>query len=553
MSDKFTDPFRYIPSDKVTEAAKETMSFVERHCSEAFSEGKMLGVLVVDLSQETAGNTVYDSLVHRLDERFGFLAAFSGTADGKGTIPYFVPPVFDITVPGEYFREQEAAIVTLNEEISRLENSPELASLRFLVAKALSDKETEISEFRNRISESKRRRAYIREHTSAEDTDTLERLVRESQFEKAELKRLTVRHDMAISFIQRSIDSLMASLESMKSQRQEMSEALQQWIFRQYVVTNALGEKADIIGIFKEYGLVPPGGTGDCAAPKLLQYAFTHGLKPVAAGEFWYGRPMALSVRVHGHFYPSCQHKCGPLLGFMLRGLEMEKTVQCGIRPIGTVYEDDSIIVAEKPCGILSEPGKTGDMSLPELLKEDGHGALYVVHRLDMDTSGLIVYAKTPQAQQAIQRQFEEGTVQKTYMARLCAPDNNEFAVSRHLHQGDKGTISLPLSPAYEERPRQKADPLHGKEAVTEYEVTASLPSGETDVIFRPRTGRTHQLRVHSAHPDGLCRPIKGDMLYGGCMAGNERRLCLHAKSLAFRHPATGEEMIFDSMADPLF
>ncbi|MBQ7576166.1 MAG: RluA family pseudouridine synthase [Bacteroidales bacterium] len=335
----------------------------------------------------------------------------------------------------------------------------------------------------------------------------------------------------------------------------EESVRLQEWLFGQYIVSNARGEQLSIKDIFARSGLVPPGGTGDCAAPKLLQYAYGHGLKPLAMGEFWYGASPASEVRRQGAFYPSCTGKCGPLLGFMLQGLDVEPNpLDCDhLWQLGDPvihFEDSSIVVVDKPAGMLSVPGRTSRGNLLEWLSQRCGCHILECHRLDMDTSGLMVFAKTPEAQAAIRHQFEGREVRKQYLARLCpaaADAKGPGSLSpRPLKPGESGKISLPLMLDYYDRPRQKVDFENGKPAVTDYEVLRELPGGILEVRFTPYTGRTHQLRVHAAHPLGLGRPILGDRLYGGQMPGTDR-LMLHSSLLAFRHPVTGSRMRFES------
>lgn len=320
-------------------------------------------------------------------------------------------------------------------------------------------------------------------------------------------------------------------------ERRRASEELQCYLFDNYIVMNALGEKKSIREIFSDRGLVPPGGTGDCAAPKLLQYAYIHSLKPLAMGEFWYGKSHASEVREEGRFYPSCTGKCGPLLTFMMRGLDVEPNPldkeYCGKEP-QIVYEDDSIIVADKPSGMLAVPGRNGVKSLLDYLKERD-GEVYSCHRLDMDTSGIIVYARSVEVKAKIERQFAAREVVKTYRARLCA-GRGAF---RHP---DRGRIELPLRLDYDDRPRQVVDFKNGKPAVTEYEVLEKLPDGEVEVLFHPLTGRSHQLRVHAAHKLGLSHPIKGDSLYG---SPSKENLYLRAESLELTHPTSGKRLIF--------
>ena len=315
------------------------------------------------------------------------------------------------------------------------------------------------------------------------------------------------------------------------------SARLQDWLFDQYKVLNANGEQLSVKRIFARRGLVPPGGTGDCAAPKLLQYAYLHGMKPLAMGEFWYGASHSSEVREHGHFYPACFGKCGPLLSFMMEGLDVEPN------PLDSEYEgrepavlhaDSSIIVVDKPAGMLSVPGRNGISSLLDWLAER-YGEVHSCHRLDMDTSGIMVYARNIPCKAALEAQFAGREVSKTYRARLSA-GNSPFRRSA------SGTIALPLSPDYYDRPRQIVDMSSGKPAISEYKILEMLPDGEIDIVFHPLTGRTHQLRVHAAHPSGLGRPIKGDLLYGGTPAD---RLYLHAESLSFTHPTSGEKLTF--------
>ena len=315
------------------------------------------------------------------------------------------------------------------------------------------------------------------------------------------------------------------------------SRELQEWLFRQYRVMNGMGEEMDVKEIFALRGLVPPGGTGECAAPKLLNYAFRNGLKPLCMGEFWYGAsPGSGEVRQHGRFYPSCTGKCGPLLSWMLRGVEVEDNPLqrvAGFDTIKVLYEDDILLAVNKPSGMLCAPGLTGTESLQEILEKD-YGKLYSCHRLDMDTSGVILFARTPQAQTEIHRQFSERVVKKTYLAHLCAG-------TRPWKGKMNGTLALPLAPDWHDRPRQMVDKQNGKSAITEFEILQIFPDGEMDVRFIPHTGRTHQLRVHAASPLGLGRPIKGDALYGD---SSKNRLQLHAESLSFKHPVSGETIL---------
>lgn len=324
--------------------------------------------------------------------------------------------------------------------------------------------------------------------------------------------------------------------------RSRASAQLQDWLSGQYKVLNARGECLSIKEIFALRGMKPPGGTGECAAPKLLQHAYSNGYRPLAMGEFWYGAAHASEVRQHGHFYPACFGKCGPLLTFMMQGLEVAPN------PLDREYEgrepeilycDDAIIAVNKPAGMLSVPGRTGVKSLLDRLREN-YGEVHSCHRLDMDTSGVMVFARNLSCKAVLEAQFAGRAVSKTYRARLSTG-------SSPFRRSLSGTVALPLMPDYYDRPRQIVDREHGKPAVTEYRVLEILPDGEIDILFHPLTGRTHQLRVHAAHPAGLGRPIKGDLLYGGSPAS---RLYLHAESLSFRHPASGALLNFTAGRD---
>lgn len=337
------------------------------------------------------------------------------------------------------------------------------------------------------------------------------------------------------------------SPEEIRSHSPEESRQLQDWLFEQYVVCNGRGEQRSIRQIFADRGLVPPGGTGDCAAPKLLHYALRHGLKPLAIGEFWYGDSPAREVRRSGAFYPACTGKCGPLLGYMLQGLEvapnpLESDAHWAIADPVVRYEDTLLLVAEKPAGMLAVPGRPVPgipprQSLQAWLTAYCGCEVLACHRLDMDTSGLMVFAKNAQTQAHLQQQFEHREVAKAYLAKVDAGP-------QPLVAGSHGKIALALAPDWYDRPRQQVDPEHGKTAVTGYEVLHTEATGEALLRLIPYTGRTHQLRVHCAHPAGLGRPIVGDRLYGGTQAD---RLMLHASGLSFRHPADNRRMTFES------
>ena len=594
----FTDPFRYVPDPRVLHAGRIVISRLaewasmpegtpEKTIERSFAEGKMLGVLIC---------------------RTGFLAAFSGTVKGSGgvtsSVDGFVPPIIDLTDEQGYFKINEAAITRLNKELKILSSSPAYNAIKTELINAQATRDAEIEALQDQIRLAKIQRDKIRNEST--DPSKLDGLIRESQFQKAELKRCKDRWKDRIYEIENQISEFEATIRDLKARRAEQSDALQKWIFENAIVHNGAGESLSIWEIFSCEGLTPPGGTGDCAAPKLLNYAFAHGLEPLAMGEFWYGASPDTAVRTHGHFYPSCTSKCGPLLGYMMKGLRHPirsgETERSGITdtslqtPICNLYEDESIIVVEKPSGIPSVPGLDGRNSLQELLTSQSN-EIHAVHRLDMDTSGVMVFAKTSEAAVNLRRQFEEHTVRKTYMAKVSAGTNIPsgersaetvlppwpqgvvsdqqtalwaFAASRCQQweglslptvpqtgssKTGKGTIDLPLSPDYDERPRQKIDFRQGKPAYTEYEIIRNHEDGTADLLLYPHTGRTHQLRIHCAHHLGLGRPIVGDLLYGGYSVFDNKasepahpaRLCLHALSITFRHPLTAEELTFTS------
>ena len=348
-----------------------------------------------------------------------------------------------------------------------------------------------------------------------------------------------------------------AEKAELKTLRKEKSQALQQWTFRQFRMLNANEEVADLLDIFKDakspfseedyinykegrqaekpkpnYG-IPPAGSGECCAPKLLQYAYLHGLKPICMEEFWVGPSQGNDMRIEGHFYPACQHKCFPILTFMLQGLKVEDNPlfargQALLKQVHIVHEDDSMLVVYKPSGLLSVPSRNhGEVSLAEHLCSI-NPKIRLVHRLDQDTSGLLLAGKDIETCRRLQQQFVRHEVRKKYVAILETPLRPE--------ESCEGIISLPLSRNPFDSPRQVVNQRYGKPAITHY-----IYKGDRRIELYPQTGRTHQLRIHCAHPEGLGHPIKGDILYGTAAD----RLYLHAESIAFQHPATGEWVTF--------
>jgi tRNA pseudouridine32 synthase/23S rRNA pseudouridine746 synthase len=423
------------------------------------------------------------------DSGLSYIAAYSGLLAGRNDWPFFVPPVFDAQQPDGHFKQTERHITAINAQLVQLTQStgpqPTLPSSQ-----------------------------------SAEEQ---------------------------------------SAVLSLKQQRKQLSEELQLWLFRHYRMLNARGEEKDLVDIWRDYHSspkiqqrfpLPPGGSGDCCAPKLLQYAYQHGLRPVAIAEFWYGESPKGEIRHHGQYYPACRGKCLPILTHMLQGLEVDEGSTAAADAsywrelMQVLYVDDALLVISKPSGLLSVPGRSDTPSVERLLAEQ-YGTVFMPHRLDMDTSGLMVVARNEETYKHLQHQFHARTIYKRYEALLDGPWPSALP--------KKGTISLSLRPDPLDRPRQVVDPLHGKQAITDYELIPENSGSQFRcghpcalVSLIPHTGRTHQLRVHCAHHDGLGVPILGDPLYGQ----KGMRLCLHAAELAFDHPETGERMHFEASPD---
>lgn len=566
---QFTYPFFYEPHPLCVAAASEVQRHVEQsgiwHGEQ--SPGKMFGVLVVmqdDACADDGGNG--DSSTSRL----GFVAAYSGLLAGRNDWPYFVPPVYDAQQPDGHFKLTEREISDINSEIRSMETSYRYGVLKASLGRATAEAAEAVASMRRRVADAKAQRDRRRREAESEgrrltDEENAE-MIRESQFLKAELRRVRQQYDARLDLLRQPIDEHERQLASLRRRRREMSDELQTWLFRQYRVQNALGEERDLIDIFNDtVHAVPPAGSGDCCAPKLLQYAYAHGLTPVCMAEFWWGESPRQEIRHHMHYYPACRSKCLPILTFMLRGLDVEPNPLAQPKSSAqprTVYEDGTIIVVDKPAGMLSVPGKAMDGAVnagvsgahvcdnvedyvrrnmqqgQDATVSDKPLSVYVraVHRLDMDTSGLLVLAKTAEAYVELQRQFASRETCKRYEAILDGvPAQRE------------GRVCLPLIADIMDRPRQRVDYASGKYAVTDYRVLSSH-DGKTLVSLCPHTGRTHQLRVHCAHRDGLGCPILGDPLYG--RGTPFRRMCLHAAMIEFCHPVTGERMRFESASD---
>ena len=585
---QFTYPFCY-DVDPLAEAASLEL---QRHIADAdlmSTEkgcGKMFGVLVVEYEDESGA-------LQR-----GFLAAYSGLLGGRNDWPYFVPPVFDAQQPDGHFKRTEREISAINREIAAIEHDPEYLQSVEQHEQTKKRLQDEVDAFKAEVDAAKVRRDARRKSGESLSEEEQAEMIRESQFMKAELRRRRKAMEQANSTLHIPHSTF---LKSLQRKRKQMSDELQRWLFAAYRMLNAKGEERDLIDIFREYThAMPPAGAGDCCAPKLLQYAYLHHLRPVCMAEFWWGESPASEIRHHLHYYPACRSKCLPILTHMLKGLDVAPNPLAQKRHTAeprVLYADEYIMVVDKPAGMLSVPGKAesvrsefsdsanisveeyfANLQLPtnsqlptkqftigeadnSKLKIQNSKFLKAAHRLDMDTSGLLVLARTEQAYVELQRQFASRETVKRYEAVLSGvPTQNSKLKTQNSSTQPSGcleAISLPLIADINDRPRQRVDMEHGKPALTLYNIvevravdantavaytTKKVDKGRTLIHLYPKTGRTHQLRVHCAHPLGLACPILGDPLYGIERAD---RMYLHAAELTFRHPVTGETMHF--------
>ncbi|MFI3268519.1 MAG: pseudouridine synthase [Rikenellaceae bacterium] len=514
IPEKFTYPHNYIPHKLSVLATEQVQSYINTHSElkDELSQGKMLGVLVV---RTKSGN-------------LGFLTGFSGLLMGKNDLEYFVPPVYDPQNPSGYFKINESVVSGLSVQLESLERDSDYLLKTKKVEDVIESWSTKVKNAQTAYKENKKRRKALRENCN--DNEILAKLASESQFQKAELSRLKQQAESEISEVKKTIESQQNLIEQLKKDRKEKSYALQQWLLEQFVILNARGEDKNLLDLFANTALrVPPSGAGECAAPKLLQYAFVHKFEPICMAEFWYGDSPVGTVRKHGNYYPACKGKCEPILNFMLQGLNVEpnplENIGCDCLDLEIMYKDDYLMVINKPEGLLSAPGKSSDTSVLSILKEKYPELTspMLVHRLDMATSGLLLIALEKDVHKNLQAQFADRKVVKRYVALL----DGEVKV-------ENGIISLPLCPDLLDRPMQKVDYEDGKTAITAFQVI-EYKNNCTRIQFYPKTGRTHQLRVHSAHVNGLGTPILGDNLYGK----SSNRLYLHAEYLKFVHPIT--------------
>ena len=527
LPERFTYPFCYTPHPLCVMAAEEVQNYLSKQSDwqEELSQGKMFGVLIVQTE----------------DGSIGYLTAFSGILAGKNIHPYFVPPVYDLLQPQGFFKIEEENISAINRRIHRLEEDKKYIDLRSNLTQTTQSAQDALSIAKIQLKEAKDKRELLRK-TGQLDAKEEADLIRESQFQKAEYKRLERSWKDKIASLQVETGNWEKQIQELKAERKVRSAALQQQLFEQFRMLNYRGEVKTLCDIFEQtVHKTPPAGAGECAAPKLLQQAYLHHWKPIAMAEFWWGNSPKNEVRHHGYFYPACKGKCEPILRHMLQGLEveanpMQQEAERGNEKLNIVYEDQWLLIINKPAGMLSVPGKERQTSIYDLARKaypEAEGPM-IVHRLDMATSGLLIIAKDKKTHQHLQAQFKNRSIRKKYIALLDG-----------IVPEDESTIELPLCPNPLDRPRQMVDTQYGKPAITYYQVLERTDK-YTRIAFYPHTGRTHQLRVHAAHPSGLHCSIIGDELYGK----KDKRLYLHAESIEFTHPVNGQSMCITEKAD---
>ena len=548
IPERMNNPLDYQPHPLCIAVCKELQTYLSERedWREEIDKGKMFGVLIVENAQPASGAP-----------EIGYLAAYSGQIGGRSDWDDFVPAVFDYLQPDGYFKTHEAEISGINQSIRKLEANTHMKEAKGLILQLQEERKHTIAAYQEKIKKAKAKRDARREAGSLNPEEEAE-MVKESQFMKAELRRLKKSLSEKTS-LETEYEAYQADILSLKQLRKTLSDALQQWLFSQFRMQNHEGESKDLLEIFRDAALrdypqatiatsriaalkmVPPAGSGECCEPKLLQYAYSLGYKPLQMAMFWWGESPKEEIRHHLHFYPACNGKCKPILQWMLPASTFEPAaVDLSLyNKVETLYEDREIAVIHKPEGLLSVPGKNAAQpSVYALMRSkypEATGPL-IVHRLDMSTSGVMMIAKTEFAYHRLQKAFLNHQIQKKYVAIISGKVIPE-----------KGIISLPLMPDYLDRPRQIVDHELGKEAITEYEVLEPVDDFHLRIALYPKTGRTHQLRVHCAHQEGLNAPILGDPLYGNEKAA---RLHLHAEEITFEHPLTGKKMTITRKAD---
>ncbi|QMV68221.1 RluA family pseudouridine synthase [Sphingobacterium paramultivorum] len=537
---RFTFPFCYEPHPLAVTAAQELQHYIETQddwshnfgldaAAEGLAIGKMFGVLVV--------KNQYNEL--------GYLAAVSGKLAGSNKHRHFVPPIFDMLEENSFFLNEEVHLNALNRKIENLETSEELANAQRNLGLLKNGWDKSLDELKSKLRIQKKERKETRTKLKVSLSDAeyellMEDMRSQSLKDKQQLQRFQYEMHLALETGSNHLHQLLSTITALKEERKMRSGNLQKQLFEQYNFRNAKGQHKNVVGIFDEFDrTTPPAGSGECAAPKLLQYAYENQLTPLALAEFWWGCSPASEIRRHKNYYPACRKKCEPILGYMLEGLvvdpnpmQQETTLDIALPQI---YEDEDIIIINKPAEFLSVPGiYVKDSVYNRILQRYPKAGPIIIHRLDMSTSGLLVVAKNKEAHKFIQDQFIQHTIKKTYIALLDG-----------IIEASSGLIDLPLRVDLDDRPRQMVCYTYGKPAQTKWEKIA-IANNQTRVRFYPLTGRTHQLRMHAVHPNGLNTPIVGDDLYGR----KANRLHLHAASITFIHPRSKQEMTFEIEPD---
>ena len=535
LPEKFTFPFYYEPHLLAKIATLEVQEYLEhqtdfehnfglKNSSNALAVGKMFGVLVVKNEHN----------------KIGYLTAFSGKLADKSLPKIFVPPVFNMRTAGSFYIKGELEIDGINAQLGILKKDKKYLSLKKLVKKISKEIEDDLAFQRKRMKLSRtdrkaQKKKAIAILSAVEFQQFTKKLTQESYNNQFFLKELQAYYQSKFELISKDFLSFEAKITALKQARKEKSNYLQQTLFSKYAFLNQQKELKNLLAIFDNPAIKPPAGSGECAAPKLLQYAFANNLTPIAMAEFWWGISPNSAVRKHKNYYPACQGRCKPILSHMLKGVEMDPNVLLDTlsekQELKIIYEDAVLIVVDKPAEFLSVPGKEIKDAVYTRIKEKYPTATgpLIVHRLDMSTSGILVLTKTKEANKILQSQFINRTIKKRYVALLDG-----------ILPEDSGKIQLPLRVDLDDRPKQLVDFTHGKAAETRWEVLRR-ENGKTRVHFYPISGRTHQLRVHAAHKNGLNTPIVGDDLYGK----KENRLHLHAEFIEFLHPTTNKNISF--------
>lgn len=540
LPEKFTFPFYYEPHLLAKIACKELQDYLENqtdfqhnfgfeNTNSVGEIGKMFGVLVVKNN----------------NNELGYLAAFSGKLADNSLPTQFVPPIFNMRTEGSFYIKGEAEIDIINFKISILKNDEVYISLKKSYKKIIKIIEEDLAEQRKKLkiskTERKLRKKISETSLSVEDIQNIsKKLEQESYNDQFFYKELQEYYDLKTHKFQSELNVFEHKINALKKERKEKSIILQQQLFSNYTFLNQQKEPKSLLDIFNFPTVKPPAGSGECAAPKLLQYAFANDLQPICLAEFWWGISPNSEIRKHKNSYPACQSRCKLILSHMLQDLKMDENLLIENlsekQQLTIIYEDDVLVVVNKPGEFLSVPGKEIKDSVYTRIKEKYPTATgpLIVHRLDMSTSGILVLTKTKEANKILQSQFIQRTVKKSYVALL------EGILSEN-----SGKINLPIRLDLDDRPKQLVDYENGKKAETDWEII-QREKDKTRVHFYPITGRTHQLRVHAAHKDGLNAPIVGDDLYGK----KATRLCLHAEFIEFVHPSTNEKMSFTIAPD---